>query len=386
MFNGIKTPFHEEHVKAGGRLMSISEWIRPLHYGSPDIEVRSVRTTLGIFDLHPMSRHIVKGPDALEFMQFLVTSDVQLGIRNSVAQYTCFCDEQGGIIDDVLIFPRSVEEFLITSSVGAAKVLNAWIKRWVEESGLQVQLHDVTEVETQFALQGPLSLELIRKIMGGSEVNLQYMQFTRISVLGMPVFLSRTGYTGEIGFEFIVDIQNAVTLWRYILESGKEFGIEPFGIIAAQMLRLEKGYLLNGIDMNSQNNPYEVDLGWTVSIGKENFLGKEALLRLKTQGVCSRLRKFYIEGTQTIPSDTEIYSQGRIIGRVTSCSNSITLGRVIGMGLVNTSISDDCLCYVRRGDLHRKISFVEKAFYDPEGSRLRLMLPKDESNLSANRM
>lgn len=373
IFHGRKTPFHDEHVKAGARLMPISGWVRPLHYGSPESEVRAIRSSLGLFDLHPMSRHIVEGPDAFALMQLLVTSDVQLAVRRSVAQYTCLCDEQGGLIDDVLIFPTSANKFLITSGVTTAEFLGAWIERWIEESGLDVKLHNISISETQFALQGPRSLELVREVLGEREARLKHMHFTQTSFRGIPVFLSRTGYTGEVGFEVFTEAQHAVDLWRHLLEVGAELGIVPFGIMAAQILRLEKGYLLHGVDMNNQNNPYEMGLGWTVSADKDKFLGRDALLRLKADGAPRRLRRFYVEGTQTVPSGIEIYSQGRPVGKVTSCSTSPTLNRVIGMGLVDASISDDCFCYIRKGDLKRKMSFVEKTFYDPDGGRLRSM-------------
>ncbi|MDO8990085.1 MAG: aminomethyltransferase family protein [Sideroxyarcus sp.] len=375
--NGVRTPFHDEHVKAGGRLMPISGWVRPLHYGSPDTEVRAIRTALGLFDLHPMSRHIITGPEALAFMQLLVTSDVQLAVGKSVAQYTCFCDEQGGIIDDVLIFPRTAEEFLVTSSVATAEILGAWISRWVQESGLEVQMRDVSTLETQFALQGPRSLELVRKEMGAKEAGLKHMHFTQTSLLGVPVFLTRTGYTGEGGFELFTDARHAAHLWRHLLKSGEEFGIVPFGIMAAQFLRIEKGYALHGVDMSSQNNPYEMGLGWTVCTDKEKFLGKIELSRVKTKGVERRFRRFYVEGAEAVPSGTEIYAQERAVGRVTSCCNSPTLSRVIGMGLIDASISEDCPCYVRRGNRQWLVSFVERTFYDPEGSRLRAMLPEE---------
>ena len=375
--NAKKTPFHDEHVKSGGRLMPISGWVRPLHYGSPDTEVHAVRTTLGLFDLHPMSRHIITGPDALVLMQLLVTSDVQQAVCNSVAQYTCFCDEQGGIIDDVLIFPRSAEEFLITSNVATAEILSAWISRWVRESGLVVQLHNVNTQETQFALQGPRCLELVRKEMGSRDSDLKYMHFTQTSLLGVPVFLTRTGYTGEVGFELFTNVYHAAHLWRHLLEAGADFGIVPFGIMAAQILRIEKGYVLHGVDMSSESNPYEMGIGWTVCTDKENFLGKKELSRVKTEGVERLFRRFYVEGPETVPSGAEIYSQERAVGRVTSCCNSPTLGRVIGMGLIDASVAEDCMCYVRRGTQEWPVSFIKGSFYDPKGSRLRTMLAEE---------
>jgi len=356
--------------------MSISGWVRPLHYGSAATEISAIRNALGLFDLHPMSRHIIEGPDALEFMQLLVTSDVKRAISNSVAQYTCFCDEQGGIIDDVLIFPRSAKEFLITSSVAASETLGGWMRRWVQESGLNVQLRDVSAFETQFALQGPRSLELVRKELGAKAAALKHMQFVQTVLNGTPVFLARTGYTGECGFEFFTDTHQAPDLWQYLLESGAEFGIAPFGIMAAQTLRIEKGYVLNGVDMSRQNNPFEIGLGWTVCTDKESFLGKDELLRAKAHGVKRRFRRFYIEGTDIVPSGAEIYAQEREVGRVTSCCNSPTLGRVIGMGLVDTSISGGCPCYVQRGNQRWQVSFIEGAFYDPEGTRLKAMQPE----------
>ncbi|WP_379945133.1 aminomethyltransferase family protein [Marinobacter sp. LM1] len=357
--------------------MPISGWARPLHYGSPDSEVLTVRNAVGLFDLHPMSRQVIEGADALAFMQLLVTSDVHRSLSNYVAQYTCFCDEQGGIIDDVLIFPKSAEEFLITSSVAAAETLSTWLKRWVQDEGLNVQLRDVSASETQFALQGPRSLELIRKEMGLDEAGLKHMHFMETSLLGVPVFLARTGYTGEVGFEIFTNAQHGVDLWRHLTESGAEFGIQPFGIMAAQTLRLEKGYVMHGLDMSSQNNPYEIGLGWTVCTGKGKFLGRSALSRVKTKGVERRLCRYYLEGPETMPSGTKIYVHDREVGRVTSCCKSPTLGRVIGMGMIDASVNDDCSCFVRRGDLQWPLSFVERAFYDPEGSRLRMRLAED---------
>lgn len=351
--------------------MPISGWVRPLHFGSPEKEVHAVRSALGLFDLHPMTRQVIEGPDALAFTQFLVTSDMQSALNRSVAQYTCFCDESGGVIDDVLIFPRSPQEFLITSSVATAESLAAWISRWIQETGLQVRLKNVSALESQFALQGPRSLELVRKEMGAIASNLNHMNFVHTLLLDVPVFLTRTGYTGETGFEIFADASHALRLWKHLLESGTEFGLVPYGIMAAQILRQEKGYLLHGADVTRQNNPYEVGLGWTVGLAKDNFLGKTELSRFKSKGVEKRLRHFYVEGQETVPSGTAIYAKEKHVGQVTSCCRSPTLDRIIGMGFIDAAIVEEGDCHVLRGDHQWGLTFIKNAFYDPQGSKLK---------------
>lgn len=368
------SPLHEEHVQAGARLMPLSGWVRPLHYGSADAETLAVRTAIGIFDLHPMSRHKIEGPDAFAFMQYLVTSDVSLSLRNSIAQYTCFCDEQGGIIDDVLIFAKSKVEFLVTSSVVASKTLSAWLLRWVEICDLNVQVRDVSKVETQFALQGPRSLELIEKVLGAEVAGLKHMQFTETSLLDVPAFVARIGYTGEPGYEIFTDVDRAPQLWRNFIALGADLGIAPFGVMAAQVLRLEKGYVMYGVDINVESSPYEAGLGWTVCLNKNNFIGKASLSSIKAAGVKRKLCRYYVEGVETMPKGTKIYSNQRVVGEVTSCCYSSTLHRVIGMGWVDVSVTNETECHVRRGDSQWLLSFVDKPFYDPEGARLRLML------------
>jgi aminomethyltransferase len=200
------------------------------------------------------------------------------------------------------------------------------------------------------------------------------MRFVQASILDVPVFLARTGYTGETGFELFFEPCHATRLWCRLLDEGAELGITPFGVLAAQVLRTEKGFALHGTDMSRDNNPYEMGLGWTVCLEKKEFLGKDALARIRAVGPTQRFRRFYIEGGRTVPRGTAVLSSDRRIGTVSSCCRSPTLARTVGMGLLDSSISSASECFVEGGGGRSALTFTDESFYDPEGLRVRARL------------
>ena len=372
-----KTPFYNCHKQSHAIMLPIDGWMRAIYYSSIENEVYRVRNCVGIYDLHPISRKIVSGTDALKFMQLLVTSDIEKSLINSNVHYTCICNHEGEIIDDVLVFPINQYEFLITSGASTSKELVQWIEKCIIDTRLNVYIAELNTITSQFSLQGPKSLNIVEKIFGIDEAKLKYMQFSNIVYENQKLLIARVGYTGEAGFEIITNPSLAVELWNSLLNFKGNLEVTPFGIHAAQILRQEKGYLLNGFDITKHNNPFEVGLGWTVSLNKEHFFGKEKLICLKNKGILKKNKKFYIDSNNALPTGTSIYSGKKCIGIITSCCYSSTLNRVIGQGLIDSEIDLNSHCFVESRNIQYTIHFVEKPFYDPKGTRLRTIFTRN---------
>jgi aminomethyltransferase len=317
----------------------------PIYYKDITPEHLAVRNRVGIFDISHMGRVMVTGADSERFLNYVITNDVATLLSNS-AQYSVMCTEKGGIIDDFVVYRMETEKFLVVfNASNRAKDYN-WIAK--NSKVFNVKIDEVSDSVAMFAVQGPNAEKTLQKISTEDLSKVGRFKCGHLRLAGIEVFLSRTGYTGEDGFEVFVwnatlaKPDYAVELWNAILGAGRTFGIEPCGLGARDTLRLEAGLCLYGNDIDENTTPLEAALGFVVKLQKDKFIGKEVLTRQKTEGT-KRKRVGVKMLDQGIPRPGfEIYTEeGERIGNLTSGTFSPLLKCGVGMGYVPTSFAQE---------------------------------------------
>jgi len=322
--------FHKKY----GRLGEYAGYEMPLWYKGALIEHINVRNNVGIFDVSHMGRLLIRGSQALDLLNYLSTNNYsQLEIME--AQHAFFCNSYGGVVDDIMVFKISQNEFLIVvNAVNREKDLK-WISK--NRGSFDIMLTDLTERVTMIAVQGPKSSQTLQKIFG-SEVNeIEHMRSSQFNFDENNILISRTGYTGEDGFEIYLfggGEEKALDLWNTILDAGREFNIEPCGLAARDTLRLEAGFCLYGNELDEKTTPIEAGLNFGVKFDERDFIGKEALLRQVNEGV-NMMRIGLRMNERGIPrKGMEIMKNEEKIGYVTSGTLSPLLKVGIAMGYV----------------------------------------------------
>ncbi|HLW61291.1 MAG TPA: glycine cleavage system aminomethyltransferase GcvT [bacterium] len=322
-----RTPLYATHVAAGARLVPFGGWEMPVQYTGIIEEHQAVRTRAGLFDVSHMGEVDLVGAGALPLVQQLVTNDVQR-LATGQALYTPMCTPDAGIIDDLLVYRlRDDHLMLVVNAANTAEDL-AWIR---DHTVGEVRITDRTAEIALLALQGPRAQEILQRLTPVPLAPIPYYAFRdHVEVAGRPALVSRTGYTGEDGFEVYTEAHHAVAVWEAILEAGAR----PAGLGARDTLRLESGYLLHGNDMDKTTTPLECGLGWTVKLAKGEFIGAPALRRQKSEGVTRKLVGFALAERTIARHGFPLRQDGTAIGRVTSGSFGPTVGRSIGLGFV----------------------------------------------------
>ncbi len=329
------TPLYDVHVAAGARMVEFGGWEMPVQYTSLLAEHRAVRSSLGLFDLSHMGEFYFSGPDAEANLQRLLSNDVT-ALKPGRAQYTLLCNENGGIVDDVILY-RLKEEYLLVVNAGNTDKDREWIRSRLQG---RVSLDDRSASTALLAVQGPSAQALVGGLV--DEIDLEKMpSFTAAEcrVGGVPALLSRTGYTGEDGFEVYCDAANAETLWTKLLSQGGEYDLVPVGLGARDTLRLEARLPLYGNDLSDETTPYEAGLGFAVKLDKGDFVGRAALARQKETGPNRRLVGFIMQERGGAPRHGyRVFYENEAVGEVTSGSFSPTLEKDIGMAYVPSEI------------------------------------------------
>jgi aminomethyltransferase len=328
-----RTPLYRTHVASGARMVPFGGWEMPVQYAGIIEEHRAVRTRAGLFDVSHMGEVDVVGPGAIPFVQGLVTNDVA---RLSVGQamYTPMCTPEGGVIDDLLVYRTSETDLMLVVNAGNTAEDLAWIRGRAERAA-NVRVTDRSSEIALLALQGPRAVEILQRLTPAPLDEITYYWFrANVAVAGRTVIASRTGYTGEDGFELYAAAEDAPHLWEAILDAGRRDGAVPAGLGARDTLRLEAGLLLHGNDMDKPTSPLEVGLGWTVKLQKGEFVGAGALRRQKTDGVARRLVGVTLEGRAIARHGFAIQRDGAPVGKVTSGSFGPTVEKSIGLGFV----------------------------------------------------
>ena len=329
-----RTPFHEFHRAAGAKLVDFAGFEMPVRYTGDVREHQAVRTAAGLFDISHMGEFEVRGADAAAWLDRMVTNQVG-ALAVGQALYSPMCRPDGGIVDDLLVYRYDDHFMLVVNASNMAKDF-AWL---AEHTPAGVTLEDRSDGTALLAVQGPRSTEILRGHVPDEALELGYYRFTTGTLFGAPATISRTGYTGEDGFELYFDPRHAGAVWDGLFAAGKPHGLELVGLGARDTLRLEMGYMLYGNDIDDTTTPLEAGLGWTVKLAKGDFHGRDVLAKQKAEGLARRLVGFQLEGRRVPRHGMRILSGPRAVGVVTSGTFSPSLERPIGMGYVETALA-----------------------------------------------
>jgi aminomethyltransferase len=331
-----RTPFYEKHLANQGKMVEFAGYEMPVQFEGIIAEHNRVRTTVGVFDVSHMGRIKIFGKDRFAFVNHVTTNNVsELDLFQ--AQYSVFCYPDGGIVDDLVVYNLPDCILLVVNGANNEKDTE-WLLR--NKSG-DVRIENQTEAIAQLAVQGPKAEMVLQKI---TEINLSAIKFywsCETKVAGVSMLVSRTGYTGEDGFELYFDAQYAASVWEAIFAAGKDFAIAPIGLGARDTLRLEMKYCLYGNDIDQTTNPLEAGLGFVTKLDKpEGFIGCEALKAIKAKGLLRKLVGFEMMGNAIPRPHYEIFSNGKKVGFVTSGTLSPSLKKGIGLGYVKAELSN----------------------------------------------
>ncbi len=346
------SPIHSAHEAAGAKFAPFSGWLMPLEYSGVRAEHAAVRTAVGIFDVSHLGTLLVKGPGVLSALNELFTNDLHR-IAEGQAQYTLLCDESGRVIDDLIVYILTDGSAASGSSArrGATDgdpdevllVPNAANASYVRDAVADVVPPgtDVTDAHSDMAIiavQGPASDAVLADV--GVHVDVDYMSVTRASVSGVDVIICRTGYTGERGYELLVDSQDAVDVWNLLLTAAQDHGGVPCGLGARDTLRTEMGYPLHGQDLGGEIGPVEARLGWAVGWKKDSFRGREALLARKASDLTPRLQGLVLldRGVPRPGMSVHLFPDGPTVGSITSGTFSPTLRTGVALALLDRTV------------------------------------------------
>lgn len=325
-----RTPLYECHQEAGARLVDFAGWEMPVQYAGVIEEHRAVRTAAGLFDVSHMGEVRVQGPGSEEFLQRLTPNDVSK-LAPGRAHYSGLLTERGTYVDDLLIYRLGAEEFLVVVNASNAERDHEWI---ASRAGSGVQVVNESDRWALIALQGPKAVEILRPLTSPEALALKYYGFQMGEVAGRPALVSRTGYTGEDGFELYVAPEDAPAIWRRLMEVGAPHGLQPAGLGARDTLRLEASMALYGHEIDESTTPFEAGLAWVVKMGKGDFLGRDALAAQQAEGLRRKLVGFEVQGRGIARQGHEVKMEGRTVGTVTSGTWSPSFEKALGMAYV----------------------------------------------------
>jgi aminomethyltransferase len=332
-----KTPFIHIHQALKARIVEFGGWSMPIQYEGITAEHQAVRQKAGMFDISHMGKFRVQGPNVLAALQKLVPSDVSQ-LQAGQAKYTVMLNAEGGVIDDLIIYNQGKDESGLTSAI---LIVNASTtekdKAWLTEhlGAEQVALTDYAEEKALIAVQGPKAIATLQTLTDTDLSSIPNYWHREIELLNQPAWVARTGYTGEDGFEIMLDTEPGILLWLRL----QVLGVRPCGLGARDTLRLEAAMALYGQDVNESITPLEAGLSWLVNLDKPDFIGREALLRQKEQGLARCLVGLEMQGRHIARHDYEVYSEGKPVGIVTSGTFGPTVEKAIALAYVPPALS-----------------------------------------------
>jgi len=365
-----KTQLYQIH-KQTAKLTEFAGFEMPLYYKGIIPEHLAVRNSVGIFDISHMGRVIITGADSERFLNYVITNDVSKLSPNS-AQYSVMCTENGGIMDDFVVYRLETERFLAVFNASNREKDHNWLI--TNSKGFNVKIEKVSDNVTMLAVQGPNAAKTLRQNMQEDLSKIERFKCSQTRLAEMEVFLARTGYTGEDGFEVFVwnaSLQkpdNAIKVWNAIIEAGKPYGIEPCGLGARDTLRLEAGLCLYGNDIDESIAPLEAGLGFVVKLQKDSFIGKDVLQKQKNEGIKrKRVGLEMMEQGIPRPNFEILNARNEKIGHLTSGTFSPLLKQGIGMGYVELSQAQEGnVVNVKIRDKPAKAKIAAFPLYDPE--------------------
>lgn len=330
------TALEQIHIALGAKMVPFAGYNMPVQYSGLRQEHAAVRERAGMFDVSHMGEFFVEGPDAIPFLQKVTSNDVSKLIPGKI-QYSCFPNEQGGIVDDLLVYCFSEEHFLLV--VNASNMDKDWNHLQNYTSGFEVELSNQSDDYSLLAVQGPKATEILQTLTQVKLNEIRYYNFIIGRIAGIEeVIISATGYTGAGGFELYVPNEHAAKLWNSVIEAGEPYGLLPAGLGARDTLRLEMGMCLYGNDIDDTTSPLEAGLGWITKFSKD-FISSQTFAKQKEEGLSKKLVGFEMIDRGIPRHGYEIAKNGKVVGRVTSGTASPSTGKNIGMGYVPIELS-----------------------------------------------
>jgi aminomethyltransferase len=338
MENVKKTALYDTHVNCGGKIIDFAGWALPVQYEGIIPEHEAVRNNAGMFDVSHMGEVEVKGPQAAAFVQNLVTNDISTLVDNQVL-YSLMCYPDGGVVDDLLIYKFNNEYFYLV--INASNVDKDFQWMLDNKNGFDVELKNISAEVSEVALQGPKAQEILQKLTSTNLDNIKFFFCDReVMIDGIKCLVSRTGYTGEDGFEIYTSNDKIAEVWNKIMEAGKNLGLKPCGLGCRDTLRFEATLPLYGNEIDKDITPLEAGLGMFVKLNKENFIGKEALVKQKEEGLKRKLVGFELIDKGIPRHGYEVMADGKIIGHVTTGYMSPTVKKSIGLALIDAAYTE----------------------------------------------
>lgn len=356
-----RTPLYDCHKKLNAKLVEFGGWEMPISYETVIAEHQTVRNACGIFDVSHMGEIFVSGPEAARFLQWLTINDINR-LKPSQGQYSALLNQDGGIIDDLIIYCLNETSFLLCVNASNVDKDFNWIKE--QSTKFDVEVKNDSAHWSQIAVQGPNSLAAINALVSSADQSrlgaLEYSSIGKFRIFGEDAYIARTGYTGEHGYEIYLPNPQAARTWEALLATTAETGLKPIGLGARDTLRLEACYLLYGNDMNDAVSPLEAGIAWAVRMEKGDFIGKPVLVNQKENGVPRKIVCFLMEEKGIARQDMDVYVGEKLIGKVTSASFLPTLEQAGGMALIQSDAAKvgDKIEIDIRGK--RKLAKIEK--------------------------
>lgn len=333
--NDLKqTSLYDTHVSLGARIVPFGGWAMPIQYESILQEARAVRSNVGLFDVSHMGRLKIRGSGAAPLLSRILSVGA-ISMRNGRARYCLICNEEGGIIDDCIVYRIGEEDFTLIPNAANTAAVTDWLNRWNTQPDT-VSITNITAETAMIAVQGPQSIPMLNKFTADDISSVLPFNTIQTQFDGTDAMLAHTGYTGEDGFELIAPAEDAARIWMLLSNDGAA----SCGLGARDVLRLEAGLLLHGNDMSVDTNPYEAGLERFVRPDRRGYIARNALLRARDNGVSRKLVGFVMTGRGIARHGHAICDEGRVIGEVTSGSPSPLLDRNIGLGYVPADFSE----------------------------------------------
>lgn len=355
------TALTQKHIALGAKMVPFAGYNMPVSYSGLNDEHMAVRNSVGIFDVSHMGEFMLKGEKALDLIQLVTTNDASK-LTDKKVQYTCMPNDKGGIIDDLLVYRWNENEYYLV--VNASNIEKDW--NWIQKHNtFGVEMQNMSDDMSLFAVQGPNAIKTLQKLTSVDLSKIEYYAFEGGAMAGIDdVIISNTGYTGAGGFEIYVWNKDAEKMWDAIMQAGKEFNIKPIGLGARDTLRLEMGFCLYGNDIDDTTSPIEAGLGWITKFTKE-FVNVKQIKEHKEKGTARKLVGFEMIDRGIPRHEYEIVdADGKVIGKVTSGTQSPSLNKAIGMGYVQTPYSkSESEIFIKVRDKNLKAKVVKIPFY-----------------------
>jgi aminomethyltransferase len=354
-----KTPLYDKHIENKGKVIDFAGWLLPVEYTSSLKEAKATRTTCGLFDASHMGEIRVQGPQALEFLQSLTPNDISI-ISQGQQQYNLFLNKDGGVIDDLMVYHEGKGYLCVVNASNKDKALNWLLKN---QGKFNVEISDKSDETALLSLQGPTAVDILRDIVGSQIDEIKYMHFSYFDVADTWIMASRSGYTGEDGFEVYTPSFRSVAVWDLLLQKGAKHGLALCGLGSRDILRIEAGYPLYGHELNDMIDPYTASLGWVVKANKD-FIAKDKLLKIKQNNPVRKRMGFVMSERAMVRQGYKIFLEDKEVGVIASGTFSPNVDKFVGMAFIDTGCNEESPIEIEVRDRRYKAKITKFPFVE----------------------